>query len=109
MSDKTEAIRKLNDDLRVRGVGGRTMITAGVAALGHEAVEAIRRAASSYDGFDGSNDPYGEHDFGQLRVEGETIYFKIDYYDKALCLHSPDPADPSVTERVMTIMFSWEY
>ena len=109
MTDKAEAIRKLNDDLRVRGVGGRTMITAGVAALGQEAVAAIGQAVSTYDRFDGSNDPNGEHDFGQLRVEEETIYFKIDYYDKALCMHSPDPADPGVTERVMTMMLAAEY
>ena len=39
MSDRTEAIRKLNDDLRVRGMQGRTMITAGVSVLGQEAVK----------------------------------------------------------------------
>ena len=37
------------------------------------------------------------------------IFFKIDYYDKALAAHSPDPSDPSVTERVITIMLSEEY
>jgi hypothetical protein len=31
------------------------------------------------------------------------------YFDKALTFHSPDPADPSVTERVITIMLSEEY
>ena len=28
----------------------------------------------------------------------------IDYYDRSLEFHSPDPADPSVTIRVLTIM-----
>ncbi len=37
------------------------------------------------------------------------IFFKIDYFDKALAYHSPDPADPSVTERVITIMLAEEY
>jgi Protein of unknown function (DUF3768) len=53
--------------------------------------------------------PHQEHDFGSFNAEGETIFFKIDYFDKAMTYHSPDPADPSVTERVITIMLAQEY
>ena len=35
--------------------------------------------------------------------------FKIDYYDKNLQNGSLDPADPSVTERIITIMLAEEY
>jgi hypothetical protein len=35
--------------------------------------------------------------------------FKIDYFDKDLNLHSPDPADPAVTERVISLMLAEEY
>jgi hypothetical protein len=32
-------------------------------------------------------------------ADGHEILFKIDYYDKTLTAHSPDPADPSITVR----------
>jgi Protein of unknown function (DUF3768) len=38
-----------------------------------------------------------------------TRMFKIDYFDRELSMHSPDPADPSVTQRVITIMLAEEY
>ncbi len=50
-----------------------------------------------------------EHDFGALEVEGHMIYFKIDYFDRDLSMHSPDPADSSATQRVITIMLAEEY
>ncbi len=50
-----------------------------------------------------------KHDFGSFEADGHLIYFKIEYYDKALTYHSPDPSDPSVTERVITIMLAEEY
>ncbi len=39
----------------------------------------------------------------------QGLMFKIDYYDKSLNFHSPNPADPSVTERIITIMRADEY
>jgi hypothetical protein len=53
--------------------------------------------------------PYEEHDFGSFEADGQRIFFKIDYFHKALSHHSPDPCDPSVTERVITIMLAEEY
>ena len=84
-------------------------MTAGVAALGAETAMRIVKTIAAYDGFCHANDPYEEHDFGSFEVEGRTLFFKIDYYDKSRTYHSADPADPSVTERVITIMLAEEY
>jgi hypothetical protein len=109
MGNETSTIRRLNDELRRSLQTGIAVITPGVAALGQEAVQRIFRTVSIYDDFCQANDPYGEHDFGSFEANGEKVFFKIDYYDKLLNAHSPDPADPSVTERVITIMLADEY
>ena len=109
MTTKTETIRALNDDLRQNLTIGTAFITVGVAALGAEAVARIVKTIAVYDDFCHANDPYEEHDFGSFEVDGQTIFFKINYLDKALASHSPDPTDPSVTERVITIMLAEEY
>jgi hypothetical protein len=109
MTTKTETIRALNDELRQNLTIGTALITAGVAALGAEAVARIVKTIAVYDDFCHANDPYEEHDFGSFEVDGQAIFFKIDYFDKTLASHSPDPTDPSVTERVITIMLSEEY
>ena len=70
-----------------------------------EILTALRR----YDDFDADNDPYGEHDFGMITAQGHEILFKIDYYDQDLVRHSPDPSDPAVTHRVLTIMLAEDY
>jgi hypothetical protein len=65
-----------------------------------------------YDDFCHANDPHEEHDFGSFEADGAVIFFKIDYFDKAFTAHtahSPDPSDPSITERVITIMLAEEY
>jgi Protein of unknown function (DUF3768) len=109
MNLNTERIRALNDELRRNLNSGHAVITAGIAALGTEAVARIVKTVAVYDDFCQANDPYEEHDFGALEVEGQVIFFKIDYFDKSLAYHSPDPSDPSVTERVITIMLAEEY
>ena len=60
------------------------------------AVARIVKTIAVYDNFCHANDPYEEHDFGSFEADGYVIFFKIDYY-------SPDAADQSVTERVITI------
>jgi hypothetical protein len=106
---RTERIRALNDELRHYLLGGLAVITPGVAALGQQAVERIVKTIAVYDDFCHANDPHEEHDFGSFQADGQTIFFKIDYFDKTLMYHSPDPSDPAVTERVITILLADEY
>ncbi len=109
MTTTTDRIRELNDAFRKNPIGGTALITPGVAALGAEAVARIAKTIAVYDDFCHANDPHHEHDFGSFEAEGAAIFFKIDYYDRALTAHSPDASDPSVTERVITIMLASEY
>jgi len=109
MTLTTDRIRALNDELRRNLPNGHTVMTTGVAALGAEAVARIVKTVAVYDDFCHANDPYEEHDFGSFEADGNLIFFKIDYFDKDLTYHSPDPTDPSVTERVITIMLAEEY
>jgi hypothetical protein len=102
-------IRDLNDDLRRSLTGGVLVMTKGIIALGAKRQMAILSAIASFDDFSPENDPYGEHDFGALTVDGTRVLFKVDYLDRGLTGHSPDPADPSVTARVLTIMLAEEY
>jgi hypothetical protein len=75
------------------------MVTSGIQALGTEGAARVLAAVAGFDAFTGDNDPYGEHDCAIL----------TDYYDRDLAYHSPDPSDPTVTERVMTVMLASEY
>lgn len=105
-------IAELNDRLRTTFQSGRIMITSGVSALGEPMVARVLEAVRSFSDFTSDNDPHKEHDFGIVRVEGTTVYFKIDYYaagQDELLYGSENPADPAVTTRVMTIMLREEY
>ena len=88
---------------------GHAVMTAGIAALGPEAVARIVKTIAVYDDFCHANDPHEEHDFGAFDADGHRVFFKIDYYDDRLTMHSPDPSDPTVTKRVITIMLAEEY
>jgi Protein of unknown function (DUF3768) len=109
MTTKTEVVRVLNDELRQNLTVGTALITTGVAALGAEAVARIVKTIAVYDDFCHVNDPQEEHDFGAFEADGQVIFFKIDYFDTTLTCHSDDPADPNVTQRVITIMLAEEY
>ena len=109
MTSARDRTRALNDELRVQHTGGRIVVTRGVAALDAATLHKIEHSLCSFNDFDEANDPYGEHDFGGFEIDGYELLFKIDYYDVDLANGSPDPSDPAVTRRIMTLMLAQEY
>lgn len=108
-------IARLNDWLRenITGPGhNRVVMTIGIAALigdvalfrGFRKRAELLRTVRGFDTFDRDNDPYGEHDMGSFEFEETACLWKIDYYNLDLSAGSEDPADPTKTVRILTIM-----
>jgi hypothetical protein len=108
-SDSAERVRLLNDAFRCSFVGGVVAVTTGVKALPRECRAALLDKVGAFDAFNEDNDPHGEHDFGLVEDGDVRCIWKIDYYDREVELMSPDPADPAVTTRVLTVMLADEY
>lgn len=106
---KRRRVRELNDALRKRGVGGQIVATRGVGLLSPLLITRIFAAVGSFDDFNEGNDPWGEHDCAALVVDGVGVIWKIDYYDRTMTAGSPDPSDPLLTLRVLTVMRAEEY
>jgi hypothetical protein len=104
-----ERIRELNDEFRHTFVGGLVMITAGVEAMPDEQRRSLLAKVRAFGAFTEDNDPHGEHDFGAVDEAGVRYFWKVDCYDRATEFGSPDPADPAVTTRVLTILRADEY
>ncbi len=109
-------IRELNDALRTCTdpvgalmLNGQLVITRGIASRGSAFIAKAAAAVRAFNDFAPDNDPFGEHDFAFVDVDGERIFFKVDYYDRNLEWHSPDASDPAVTRRVLTIALAEEY
>jgi Protein of unknown function (DUF3768) len=109
VKDRQLKLAELNDHFRRTGHGGEHYLTAGVHGMGSLFETIAIAAIGAFDTFTADNDPYGEHDFGVVHILGETVYWKIDYLSSDKQAGSPDPADPSRTCRVMTIMLAEDY
>ena len=106
----TNKIAALNDLCRTAlGIAGRVIQTPGIFALPPGEQSLIREKVELFDAFTPDNDPHQERDFGRFDHAGQTIFWKIDYYDPTLTYGSEDPSDPRQTVRVLTIMLAAEY
>lgn len=109
LNPQTRIIRDLNDGLGQTFTGGKLVMTQGVQGLAQDMLAKVFRAVRDFDAFTLENDPYQTHEFGMFDLDGERLMFKIDAYDQNLEYGSPNPADPSVTTRVLTILLASEY
>ena len=110
MPDATTAeIAALNERARQTFRDWRVIVTQAVAQMGKCDVDHILYEVRKYNDFTPINDPFLEHEFGSSQLGENTIFWKIDYYDIDLQMHSPDPSDPTVTARILTIMLAEEY
>ena len=105
---RAKRIADLNDALR-RHFTGHVVLTAGIDALPDDLKARVLQTVREFSHFDGSNDPYGEHDFGAFELANLTVFWKVDYYNVDMTAGSEDPADPNKTTRVLTIMLASEY
>jgi hypothetical protein len=121
--ERAAQIACLNDRARqAMGLACVAVATEGFRALPPSDQSRVRELVETFDAFTPENDPYGERDFGSIYQDCdgrwtttrpakpvETIFWKIDAYDRDLRFGSEDPANPVVTRRVLTIMLACEY
>jgi len=106
---KAKKIAQLNDSFRKTGLGGRIIFTQGIQTFTAQEQVEIWQTVSNFDAFTKDNDPHMEHDFGSFEYQDQKLYWKIDYYDSKMEYGSEDPADPSKTTRVLTVLLAMEY
>ena len=120
---RSERIARLNDRARqAMGLACVAVATEGFRALPDEDQSRVRELVETFDAFTPDNDPHGERDFGAVYQDSdgcwtttrparpaETVFWKIDAYDRDLRFGDEDPANPAVTRRVLTLMLASEY
>ena len=103
-------VAALNDNLRKTFTGGRVLLTIGFRSLPEDEQAEVLQKVRAFNDFTPDNDPFGEHDFGSITSSrGTQVFWKIDLYDINDEFYSPQPDDPTQTNRVMTILLSEEY
>lgn len=93
----------LNDQFRESGRG--IILTGGVQCV--KDLPGLLQAIKEFDNFNDDNDPWKEHDFGRLKWNGDSVFWKIDYYDESYTKWE----DPllGTCHRVLTVMLAEEY
>ena len=107
---QNDAFRQCPDMAIPYGIDGTIVTTRGVIDLFGDRLDTVTRWVRTYTTFTEDNDPEGTHDFGAFKIGAQRLFWKIDYYADASCTYgSEDPADPTKTFRVLTVMLAEEY
>ena len=72
----TQFIALLNDQARITLTNCKLIITLGIDLLGDEAMDRILHLVMRFDDFSERNDPFGEHDFGAVEYESNTVFLE---------------------------------
>jgi hypothetical protein len=104
----SDQIAKSNDLFRTTMINSprhRIVLTEGVASSIDR--ELIITKIREFKDFSRDNDPYKEHDFGKVVVNGKDYFFKIDYFDSNYEMGVDHYSEPYAL--LMTIMLASEY
>ena len=83
--DRTaQSIALLNDQARTTLTNCKLMVTRGIDLLGEEALGFILNLVSRFDDFSERNDPFGEHDFGVIRINYEDSFNQSIFWDNTV-------------------------
>ena len=89
---------------------GKYVISEGIKALPVFIKVNICSAVASYNNFNEDNDPYGEHNYGEIELFGNSIkvIWRIDYFEDET-MHSGAEDPEKKCYRLLTIMLADEY
>lgn len=88
---------------------GRYAVSAGVHALPPDDKALVLAAVRNFDNFTEDNDPYGEHEFGNIELPNiPKVFWRIDYYaDKNMKWGAENPEESCY--RLLTIYLASEH
>ena len=84
VDEATQSIAHLNDQARTTLTNCKLIITRGIDLLGEETVDCILNLVKSFDDFSERNDPFGEHDFGVIRINYEDSFNQSIFWDNTV-------------------------
>ena len=80
----TQSVALLNDQARTTLTNCKLMVTRGIDLLGNDAVDRILDLVMRFDDFSERNDPFGEHDFGVIRINYEDSFNQSIFWDNTV-------------------------